>query len=154
VPETPAEILAGCVTSLRALSSMAPWQFASPPEWDTKKHLEVESLRPIRDIEALRKQANMFPLAFAAYRTYAHEHEAQNAARLQVLVTVLQRLYRLRDDAEVGAEASTAADRVVRALRDHWGLREIDVPLTTGCREWCTKATRNYRALPLAWRHV
>lgn len=152
--KTPAEQLAACIAAIDGLSDLGPYQETHPPFWDAKKHTEITSLRPLADVETIRNAAKLFPLTFAAYRTHHHDLEAQNAARLCVLIWVLQQLYVMRDDEVLGPQAGALATRITAALRRQWGIRDEDVPIDTPYRSWCTKVTRNYRALPLAWRWV
>jgi hypothetical protein len=151
---SPAEILFGCTQSLSALSGLGPWPEASPPDWSGEKHMQIVSLRELREIDQIRERAQMFPTTFAAYRTWAHDLEAANAGRLTVLVSVLQRLHTLRDDPEAGGEARKLSERILAALARQWAIRAIDVPLEVSARDWCTRVTRNYRLLPRTWRYV
>lgn len=153
-PQTHAERLAACVSHIDALSSLGPYPEVAPPDWTTEKHLQVQPLRAIQDIDQLRSTAKLFPAVFGAYRSHALDLEAQNAARLAVLVWVLQQLFAMRHDRELAGPAAALTERVTAALRRQWHIRDEDVPIDTPYREWCTRMTRNYRMLPKAWRWV
>lgn len=152
--KTPAERLAACIAAIDGLSDLGPYQETHPPFWNAEKHTQIATLRPFATVEQVREGAKLFPLTFAQYRSHHFDLEAQNAARLCVLVWVLQQLFAMRHDAELVGQAGALAERISAALRRQWGIRDEDVPIDTPYRAWCSKRTRNLRALPLAWRHV
>lgn len=152
--KTPAEQLAACVAAIDGLSELSPRELTYPPFWDAKKHGQIESLRSLPDVESVRGAAQMFPLTFAAFRNHVHDHEAQNAARLCVLVWVAREMFALRADAELSNKAGSMYDRVTRAIEHAWKQDPSDIPMRTPYRLWCSRVTRDHRALPLAWRHV
>lgn len=133
---------------------MVPFPECNPEGWTHQKHVAIEHMRGVHDVDELRSAAQMFPVDFAVWRTHCHDLEAKNAARLQVLVWVLQILYKMRTDPDLAEIAGTMADKVANTLDRHWGIRSHDIPIDSPYREWCTKVTRNYRMLPKLWRYL
>lgn len=133
---------------------LAPHPERNPDAWSVERDQCIMSLRHLEGIDELRARALNFPAEFAAWRTHCHNLEAQNAARLQVLVWCLQTLYALRHDQELAEIAGQLADKIADSLQRGWRIDPSTLPVTGSYRDWCTRATRNYRMLPKAWRYV
>jgi hypothetical protein len=153
-PQTAGERYMLAVESIKRLGALTPWPDCNPEGWDSDKEQLVSKLRQLDDIEAIRNSALAFPGDFSQWRTHCHDLEAKNAARLQVLVWILQTLYSLRHDEEIAPVASSMADKVADALEQRWNVPTHEIPITGPYRDWCSKVTRNYRMLPKAWRYV
>lgn len=138
-------------------SSLKPLVFSHPAEWDNdetgaRKHQFVETLRNNSgSVADMRELAQANPLAFGEWRRAVSDHEAQNAAKLQVLVWVLRCMHSRLDDDEDGLVAKFKY-RVQEHLAMDWGIHEF--PLEGDYRPWCVQSTRNLRLLPVAWRFV
>ena len=133
-------------------AAFSPMMFSGPPEWRDDEsagrwHAFVDSLHLAG--ANLREACQANPLVFGQWRRAVCDHEAQTAARLQVLAWSVQQLYRFESiDREFGELRYRVMEHVSRA----WGINEM--PVEGSYRDWCTRMTRNYRLLPKAWRYV
>lgn len=105
-----------------------------------------------QDPDTLRSIALTQAVAFGTYRVDVQNHEVREAAKLQTLVETLRGLYRLRDRSDKPAKIDRAARLIGDLLVEVWHCQ--DVPLEGDHRTWATRKTRDYRALPAAWRSL
>lgn len=87
--------------------------------------------------------------AFARYRFEVTDVEASNAARLQVLVSTVQTLARLRNRAPDPQTVDRVLETVGSWIERIW---RVSPPLEGETRHWCTRQTRRLDVLPAAWR--
>lgn len=154
-PQSPGERFQLCHESLSRMTSLGPLSETNPPDWNANRDGLVNALHMLAsDVERIRSSAQAFPEDFAAWRNHVHNLEASNAARLQVIVWMLQTLYSLCEDEEIGPAAGQMANKLADVLENSWRLNPLEVPMTGDYRAWCSRVTRNYRMLPKPWRYA
>ena len=144
-----------CCGATAQADQLAPWPSCSPDGWSQAKDQAIDALRGLSDIDKVRGMAqSTCPRDFGVWRAHCQDIEARNAARLQVLVWVLQTLFKMRHDSELADVAGQMADKIGNTLERYWRIKTQDVPINTAYREWCTRVTMDYAALPKMWRYV
>jgi hypothetical protein len=137
-------------SSKAQIELLRPPRFVHPEGWDCedgeRKHKFVEDLRNARDIASVRERALGWPIAFGEWRRAVYDHEATCAAKLQVLLWVVQTLHTLGD------EGDELKYKVMEFLDREWKLSVV--PVDGSYRDWCVKQTRKPHLLPNAWRYV
>lgn len=141
-------------SSRERMAMMAPVEVSFPDGWDTdegeRKHRFIDDLRKAgREIADLREAAQAMPLAFGEWRRYVCDIEAANAAKLQVLMWIVQTLHVLEQD---DSDYERLKYDVMKFIDRVWGINEL--PVSGSYRDWCVRMTRKPNLLPNAWRYV
>lgn len=143
-----------CAEVVRSLEAYRPAGFRAPPGWHQGDERALDGVRRgQQDIEALRGAAEAVAGSFARWRLAVWDHEAAEAAKLEVIVWVARTLSRLRDEQP---NAQAVIDRLMVAIGDLVvdGWRLGNLPLQGDYRQWAIRSTRRYDLLPKAWRYV
>lgn len=140
-----------CVEVARTLEQYRPIMFRGPDEWDDSRQAWVSGLlRQQHDIEQIRGLAQSAPTEFGRYRVAVLDHEASEAARLGVLLWVMDTLKRIADG---GVDVPAKLTRGIGDVLEHeWRVRSI--PFGGDLRGHATRHTRRYDILPRAWRYA
>lgn len=141
-------------SSREHMAMLSPIAAKFPDGWGNddgaRKHQFIDSLRSAGgEIADVREAAQAWPIAFGEWRRYVCDLEAANAAKLQVLIWIVQTLYVLEQEDESYGRLKYA---VMESIDRAWGINEL--PVTGPYREWCVRMTRKPNLLPNAWRYV
>jgi hypothetical protein len=137
------------------MPGLLPRTFVRPVEWtgsEGNKNMTLVSnlLGSGGDIAEIRERAQAFPVAFGEWRLAASNNEADNSAKLQVLVGAMATAASLAGDPDYDGAAGMEMS-LYEHIRDQWNIK---TPPSGDVREWCVRQTRDYARLPRAWRYV